>query len=125
MAFPELSTEQWHFMAALDAIGLPVAVELAEGLVRLGTGPLIDLITGGLQAGWIERDSDPDANPASVTARMGITHDYTKLVEQYGEDNAEFLMDFVAQPELANALLRLATDACDLRAAQRLEQVVA
>lgn len=45
--------------------------------------------------GWIERDSDPDANPASVTARMGITHDYTKLVEQYGEDNAEFLMDLI------------------------------
>lgn len=45
--------------------------------------------------GWIERDSDPDANPASVTSRMGITHDYAKLVEQYGEDNAEFLMDII------------------------------
>ncbi len=45
--------------------------------------------------GWIERDSDPDANPASVTSRMGITHDYAKLVEQYGEDNAEFLMDMI------------------------------
>ena len=43
--------------------------------------------------GWIERDSDPDANPASVTSRMGITHDYAKLVEEYGEDNAEYLME--------------------------------
>ncbi|MEO8409671.1 MAG: DUF1638 domain-containing protein [Propionivibrio sp.] len=43
--------------------------------------------------GWIERDSDPDANPASVTSRMGITHDYAKLVEQYGEENAEYLME--------------------------------
>ena len=43
--------------------------------------------------GWIERDSDPDANPASVTRRLGIIHDYAKLVEKYGEDNAEYLME--------------------------------
>ena len=43
--------------------------------------------------GWIERDSDPDANPASVTSRLGITHDYAKLVEKYGEDNAKYLME--------------------------------
>ena len=43
--------------------------------------------------GWIERDSDPSANPASVTSRMGITHDYAKLVEEYGEENAEYLME--------------------------------
>ena len=43
--------------------------------------------------GWIERDSDPDANPASVTSRLGITHDYAKLVEKYGEDNARYLME--------------------------------
>jgi hypothetical protein len=42
--------------------------------------------------GWLERDSDPDANPASVTSRLGITHDYAKLVEKYGEDNAAYLM---------------------------------
>lgn len=44
-------------------------------------------------AGWLERDSDPNANPASVTSRLGITQDYAKLVEEYGEDNAEFLME--------------------------------
>ena len=43
--------------------------------------------------GWIERDSDPDANPASVTRRLGITHDYAKLVEKYGEDDAKYLME--------------------------------
>ena len=43
--------------------------------------------------GWIERDSDPDANPASVTSRMGISHNYAELVEQYGEENAEYLME--------------------------------
>lgn len=43
--------------------------------------------------GWIERDSDPNANPASVTSRMGISHNYAELVEQYGEENAEYLME--------------------------------
>ena len=43
--------------------------------------------------GWIERDSDPDANPASVTSRLGVTHDYAKLAEKYGEDNAKYLME--------------------------------
>ena len=43
--------------------------------------------------GWIERDSDPDANPASVTNRLGIIHDFAQLVEQYGEDNAQYLME--------------------------------
>jgi hypothetical protein len=43
--------------------------------------------------GWIERDSDPDANPASVTRRLGITHDYAKLAEKYGADNAKYLME--------------------------------
>jgi len=43
--------------------------------------------------GWIERDSDPDANPASVTSRLGVTRDYAKLVEKYGEDNAKYLME--------------------------------
>lgn len=43
-------------------------------------------------AGWIERDTDPDASPASVTARLGITHDRAALVRQYGEENADYLM---------------------------------
>ena len=42
--------------------------------------------------GWIERDSDPDANPASVTRRLGIVHDRAQLIEKYGADNAEYLM---------------------------------
>lgn len=42
--------------------------------------------------GWIERDSDPDANPASVTRGLGIIRDRAKLVEKYGEDNADYLM---------------------------------
>lgn len=44
-------------------------------------------------SGWLERDSDPNANPASVTSRLGITRDYAKLVELYGEENADYLME--------------------------------
>jgi len=43
--------------------------------------------------GWIERDSDPDANPASVTRRLGIIRDRAQLVEKYGEENAAYLME--------------------------------
>ncbi len=43
--------------------------------------------------GWIERDGDPDDNPASVTRRLGIIHDYAALVEKYGKDNADYLME--------------------------------
>jgi Protein of unknown function (DUF1638) len=43
--------------------------------------------------GWIERDGDPDANPASVTRRLGIIHDHAALVEKYGKDNADYLME--------------------------------
>lgn len=42
--------------------------------------------------GWIERDGDPDANPASVTRRLGIVHDRAALAAKYGEDNADYLM---------------------------------
>ena len=41
--------------------------------------------------GWIERDTDPDDNPASVIARLNICRDVRKLAEQYGEDNALYL----------------------------------
>jgi hypothetical protein len=43
--------------------------------------------------GWIERDSDPNASPASITARLGMTRDRAVLVEQYGEENADYLME--------------------------------
>jgi hypothetical protein len=43
--------------------------------------------------GWIERDSDPNANPASITSRLGLLHDREALLVQYGEENADFLME--------------------------------
>jgi hypothetical protein len=46
--------------------------------------------------GWIERDSDPNANPASITSRLGLERDRAALVEKYGEENADFLMETMA-----------------------------
>ena len=43
--------------------------------------------------GWIERDSDPNDNPASVTSLLGLSRNYAELVEQFGEDNAQYLME--------------------------------
>jgi hypothetical protein len=46
--------------------------------------------------GWIERDTDPNDNPASITARLKLSRDYRELAERYGEDNAEFLAPVIA-----------------------------
>jgi len=51
--------------------------------------------------GWTERDltTDQYAQPAyrqqGVVARMGLAESYEKLVEQYGEDNAEFIQQMM------------------------------
>jgi len=133
MAFPELSTEQWHFMAALDAIGMPVAVELAEGLVRLGTGPLIDLITGGLQAGWIERDSQsrvhigsglPDDarqriaainTPEHIISLLQSFEEMTPPPDSYGEVHANLLAQTGSIHPAAQLDYSVARQALELR----------
>jgi len=46
--------------------------------------------------GWIERDTDPNDNPASITARLKLSRDYRELAMRYGEDNAEFLAPVIA-----------------------------
>ncbi len=46
--------------------------------------------------GWIERDTDPNDNPASITARLRLSHEYRELAERYGEDNAVYLAPVIA-----------------------------
>jgi hypothetical protein len=46
--------------------------------------------------GWIERDTDPNDNPASITARLKLSHDYRELAGRYGGDNAGFLAPVIA-----------------------------
>jgi hypothetical protein len=41
--------------------------------------------------GWIERDSDPNDNPASVTARLKLSRNKRELVDHYGDEDAEYL----------------------------------
>ena len=43
--------------------------------------------------GWIERNTDPNDSPASIPARLGLLRDRAALAAQYGEDNADFLME--------------------------------
>jgi hypothetical protein len=43
--------------------------------------------------GWIERNSDPNDSPASITSRLGLLRDREALVAKYGEENADFLME--------------------------------
>lgn len=45
--------------------------------------------------GWIERANDPNSQPNSVTAQLGISCDYGAYVAKYGEDNARYLMEML------------------------------
>lgn len=45
--------------------------------------------------GWIERDTDPNDNPASITARLKLSRDVRELSGQYGEENAQYLAPMV------------------------------
>jgi hypothetical protein len=46
--------------------------------------------------GWIERDSDPNDNPASITARLRMSRGFIELAEKYGEENARYLLPAMA-----------------------------
>ncbi len=45
--------------------------------------------------GWIERADDPNSQPNSVTAQLGISCDYQEYVAKYGEENARYLMEML------------------------------
>ena len=50
--------------------------------------------------GWIERDSVSDElKQLSIPSQMGIDRTYEQLVEQYGEDNAEYLWEELCNTE--------------------------
>ena len=47
-----------------------------------------------LTTGWIERDKVADElKDLSIPSQMGMDMTYEQMVEQYGEDNAQFLME--------------------------------
>lgn len=44
-------------------------------------------------SGWIERDVNPSEIDNSVTSQLGMNKTYLEYVEQYGEENAKYLME--------------------------------
>jgi transcriptional regulator with GAF, ATPase, and Fis domain len=55
---PELSPEQWTFIAVLDAFHAPISIELAGHLAPLLPGPLFDLLEKTQPLGWIKRQEN-------------------------------------------------------------------
>ena len=53
--FLELSNEQWAFLAALEAFGHPVGIDLAGHLAPLLPGPLFDLLEKTQSLGWVKK----------------------------------------------------------------------
>jgi hypothetical protein len=43
--------------------------------------------------GWLERNSSESANEQTVFQKLGLAMKYDELVEKYGEDNAQYIMD--------------------------------
>jgi hypothetical protein len=43
--------------------------------------------------GWMERDSDSSANSESCMSQLGMNRTYQEYAEQYGEENARYLME--------------------------------
>jgi hypothetical protein len=45
--------------------------------------------------GWIERDTNPNETEQSITSQLGMDKTYQDYVAQYGEENAEYLMEML------------------------------
>jgi hypothetical protein len=45
--------------------------------------------------GWIERDVNPNETEQSITSQLGMNKTYQEYVTQYGEENAEYLMEML------------------------------
>ena len=46
-----------------------------------------------LSPGWIERATESAKDALSIPSQLGMTRTYQELAQQYGEDNARFLME--------------------------------
>lgn len=45
--------------------------------------------------GWIERDENPNETDNSITSQLGMNKTYLEYTEQYGEENAKYLMEMM------------------------------
>ncbi|MCK5129618.1 MAG: DUF1638 domain-containing protein [Clostridiales bacterium] len=46
-------------------------------------------------SGWIERDTNPNETEGSTTSQLGMNKTYQEYVEQFGEENAKYLMEML------------------------------
>ena len=80
MDLPELSDEQWEFLAVLEALESPVSIDLAGHLAPLLPGPLFDLLDKAQSLGWIDKRENnllalgPDLPPQALTRLRTINH---------------------------------------------------
>ena len=47
-------------------------------------------------SGWLERDDASGAGEETIPQQLGLSMSYQKLVDQYGEDNAKYVMEMVS-----------------------------
>lgn len=72
---PELSHEQWAFLAVLAAFEIPISIDLAGYLAPLLPGPLFDLLEKTQAIGWIKKHAKNrfqigDNLPVEVRGRL-------------------------------------------------------
>lgn len=85
--------------------GLPLVVPRAHDCITLLLGSkekyteLFNAYPGSFfgSVGWMERAQDNLANPESTTKQIGMGT-YEEYVEQYGEENARYLMETLGEP---------------------------
>ena len=51
-------------------------------------------------SGWLERDDASSAGDTTIPQQLGLTTSYEQLVEQYGEENAKYVMEMMGGGEL-------------------------
>jgi len=50
-------------------------------------------------SGWLERDDASSAGDTTIPQQLGMTTTYDQLVEQYGEENAKYVMEMMGGGE--------------------------
>ena len=71
----DLTSAQWRFLAAVEALGGAATVELLGQLVPLTPGPLVDLIARAVERGWLTQEDShilclAETLPTEVRARL-------------------------------------------------------
>ena len=46
-------------------------------------------------SGWLERDTNPNETKGSVTQQLGMDKSYEEYADEFGEENAEYLMNML------------------------------